>query len=185
MNIPLDDGDARVFLRTPYNYDTDAISDMTALECEKETKTQQQFKDEVDINTIVERFGVTGEAPPTVNFPEEQDFTEVHDFQSAMNVLRASEEAFMQLPAKARARFQNSPQQFMEFIHDADNQEEAIKLGLATKSRNQSRTKSRQKRQNPQRGIKSDTWCHWDQLHQVMHWSRPLPGTQNRPRAVF
>ena len=133
MNIPLDDGDARVFLRTPYNYDTDAISDMTALECERDTKTQQQFKDEVDINTIVERFGVTGEAPPTINFPEEQDFTEVHDFQSAMNVLRASEEAFMQLPAKARARFQNSPQQFMEFIHDADNQDEAIKLGLATK----------------------------------------------------
>ena len=39
----------------------------------------------------------------------------------------------MQLPAKARARFQNDPQQFMEFMNDEENIAEAIKLGLATK----------------------------------------------------
>lgn len=122
-----------VFIRTPYNYDTDAVSAATATTCEKETKTQQQFRDEVDINTIVERFGVTGEMPPQINFPTEQEFEETFDFQTAMNTIVKAQESFMTLPAKARARFNNDPQQFMEFIHDPENQEEAIKLGMATR----------------------------------------------------
>jgi len=121
------------FIRTPYNYNTDEISNKTGLDCGPETKTQQQFKDEVDINTIVERFGVTGELPPTINFPTEQDFTETFDFQTAMNITVAAREEFMKMPAKARARFMNDPQKFMEFIHDNENADEAIKLGLAIK----------------------------------------------------
>jgi len=121
------------FIRTPYNYDTDAISNKTGLDCGPETKTQQQFKDEVDINTIVERFGVTGEMPEKFNFPTEQDFSETFDFQSAMNITIQARDEFMKMPAKTRARFQNDPQQFMEFMHDDGNIEEAIRLGLATK----------------------------------------------------
>lgn len=122
-----------IFMRTPYNYDTDQESLNTATDCGPETKTQQQFKDEVDINTIVERFGVTGEMPPTMNFPTEQDFSETFDFQTSMNVLVQARESFMTLPAKARARFNNDPQQFMEFMHDPENVNEAIKMGLAVK----------------------------------------------------
>lgn len=121
------------FIRTPYNYDTDAISQKTGLDCGPETRTKQEFKDEVDINTIVERFGVTGEMPEKFNFPTEQDFSETFDFQSAMNVTIQARQEFMKMPAKTRARFQNDPQQFMEFMHDDGNIEEAIRLGLATK----------------------------------------------------
>lgn len=122
-----------VFCRTPYNYDTDQVSEETGLACTDGTKTQQQFKDEVDINTIVERFGVTGESPPAMNFPGEQDFTNTFDFQTSMNVLVQARESFMEMPAKTRARFQNDPQKFMEFIHDGDNFDEAVKLGLVMK----------------------------------------------------
>lgn len=122
-----------LFIRTPYNYDTDKVTADLGTVCEKETRTQQQYKDEVDINTIVERFGVTGELPPPMNFPTEQDFEETFDFQTAMNTIVQAQTSFMTLPAKARARFNNSPQQFMEFIHDPDNIDEAIKLGIATK----------------------------------------------------
>jgi len=121
------------FMRTPYNYDTDKISDETGLDSGPESRTQQQFAEEVDINTIVERFRVTGEMPPAMNFPQPQEFAETFDFQTAMNVIRQAQESFMELPAKARARFDNNPQKFMEFMNDAENQDEAIKLGLATK----------------------------------------------------
>lgn len=121
------------FIRTPYNYDTDAISQKTGLDCGPETKTQQQFKDEVDINTIVERFGVTGEMPEKFNFPTEQDFSETFDFQSAMNITIQARDEFMKMPAKQRARFLNDPQKFMEFMHDPENIDEMIKMGLATK----------------------------------------------------
>lgn len=121
------------FMRTPYNYDTDKISDETGLDSGPESRTQQQFAEEVDINTIVERFRVTGEMPPAMNFPQPQEFAETFDFQTAMNVIRQAQESFMELPAKARARFENNPQKFMEFMNDAENQDEAIKLGLATR----------------------------------------------------
>lgn len=122
-----------VFMRTPYNYDVDAVSEETGTDCGPETKTQQQFKDEVDINTIVERFNATGELPPQTAFPSEQDFTETFDFQTSMNTIVKANQSFMELPAKARARFNNDPQKFMEFIHDPENMDEAIKLKLAVR----------------------------------------------------
>jgi len=121
------------FIRTPFNYDTNKVSNATGTDTGPESKTQQQFKDEVDINTIVERFGVTGEMPPPINFPEVQEFEETFDFQTSMNVIRQAQESFMTLPAKARARFDNNPQKFMEFMNEEDNAAEAIKLGLAIK----------------------------------------------------
>lgn len=126
-------GEIFTFIRTPYNYDTDQISQETGLDCsaDKNGRTQQQFKEETDINTIVDKFLASGEMPPATQFPTEQDFTETFDFQTSMNVLRQAEESFMQLNAKARARFQNDPQQFMAFMHNEENQEEAIRLGLA------------------------------------------------------
>ena len=52
-----------VFLRTPYNYDVDEVSAETGLACFDESLTQQQFKEESDINEIVRRFGLTGQTP--------------------------------------------------------------------------------------------------------------------------
>lgn len=119
------------FLRSAYNYDTNEVSDATALHCLDETRTQQQFKEETDINTIVERFGLTGELPSDVVVPMTGDFTEVvSDYQSALNLVREAEAAFMELPAKVRDRFANDPQRLQEFVENADNREEAAKLGL-------------------------------------------------------
>lgn len=153
MSINPDTGEIGVFFRTPYNYDTDQASDETGLKCEDETRTQQQFKDETDINNIVEKFGVTGELPPTMNFPEPDEFVETFDFQTAMNVIRNAEESFMTMPAKVRARFDNNPQKFMNFINDPESQDEAIKLGIA---RDMRKPKEEPKAPNPQ-GESKDT----------------------------
>lgn len=131
--INTETGEMFTFIRTPLNYNTDRVSQETGLDCseDKGGRTQQQFKEETDINTIVERFGISGETPPAMNFPSEQDFTETFDFQTSMNVIVQARESFMTLPAKTRARFQNDPQQFMEFMHDSENIPEMVKMGLA------------------------------------------------------
>lgn len=121
-----------IFCRTPYNYDTDAESNRTGLRCERPGKTQQQFADEADINNIVERFLKSGELPQTTPFPQSDEFQETFDFQTSMNVIVQAERSFMELPAKTRARFQNDPQQFMEFMHNPENIDEMVKLNLAT-----------------------------------------------------
>ena len=51
------------FVRSPYNYDMSAVSDETGLCCEDESLAIQSAKEDADINTIVRRFGLTGELP--------------------------------------------------------------------------------------------------------------------------
>lgn len=103
---------------------------MTSLECKDPTLAQQQFKEESDINTIVDRFGLTGEMPQVLNMPQYGDFTGIFDYQTAMNLVVQGREEFMKLPAKMRARFHNDPNELLEFLNDDDNKDEAIKLGL-------------------------------------------------------
>jgi phage internal scaffolding protein len=109
----------------------DARSNETGLKCLDSSLTQQQFKEESDINTIVDRFMKTGHLPDPVSMPQYIDYEGVFDFQSAMNVVRQADENFMRMDAKIRSRFHNSPQEFLEFFANPDNSDEAIRLGLA------------------------------------------------------
>lgn len=106
-------------------------SDETGLKCLDSSLTQQQFRDESDINNIVDRFMKTGHLPDPVSMPQYVDYEGVFDFQSAMNVVRQADENFMRMDAKVRSRFHNSPQEFLEFFANSANSEEAVRLGLA------------------------------------------------------
>jgi phage internal scaffolding protein len=119
-----------VFLRTPYNYDVNEASDASGLVCEDPSLAQQHAKDETDINTIVRRFGLTGELPSNVRVPQYGDFTHTTDYHTAMNAVLAANEAFMQLPADVRTRFNNDPGALVDFVSDDNNRAEAEKLGL-------------------------------------------------------
>jgi phage internal scaffolding protein len=118
------------FLRTPYNYDRDAASNDSGLECLDPSMAQQQFREECDINTIMERFGRTGELIAPIRMPQYGDFDGVNDYHSAMNAIVEAQSAFDQLPAKVRARFSNDPAEFLEFCFNEENRDEAIRLGL-------------------------------------------------------
>ena len=118
------------FLRTPYNYDTNAASNESALHCEDASLAQQHFKDETDINNILRQFNITGLLPEAPLSPRYGDFTGIVDYHTALNAVIAAEDGFMALPADLRARFQNDPEQLIEFLNDESNKDEAIKLGL-------------------------------------------------------
>lgn len=131
-------------LRAPGNYDVDRISNLSAIdfmkvdevtgELVKEVSlTQQEFKDECDINEIVRRFGLTGQLPDNYRAPVSGDFTGISDFKTAMDAVRAAQDRFMEMPAELRARFDNDPQKLIGFLDDEKNREEAIKLGILNK----------------------------------------------------
>lgn len=122
-----------MFVRNPFNYSMDEVSDETALVCEDVSLTKQQFREESDINEIVRRFNLTGQLPDNVQVPQYAEFEEIVDYQTAMNVLRAADESFMQMPVELRRRFSNDPAQFVEFVNNSDNRAEAEKLGLVIK----------------------------------------------------
>lgn len=119
------------FFRTQHNFKRDTRA--TALICLDPTKAQQNFKEETDINTIVRRFGLTGELPDNYRAPQYGDFTGITDYQSALNQVMAAEDSFMQIPAETRAKFHNDPQNLLKFLDNPDNYEEALRLKLVQK----------------------------------------------------
>ena len=120
------------FIRTPHNYDVDEASSDSGLVCPEPTLAQQHCKDECDINNIVARFGVTGEFPRPDHMPTYGDFTGISDYRQALDAVMAADDAFMQLPAHIRERFDNDPALFVDFCSSDDPavRDEAVKLGL-------------------------------------------------------
>lgn len=125
-----------MFVRHAFNYDVDAVSLETGLRCEDVSLAKQEFKEETDINTIIERFGLGYEPPSGVKVPLMEDFSEVYDLQSALNQVNAARETFMLMPADLRARFGNDPHAFVNFCSERDadgklsNLTELRKFGL-------------------------------------------------------
>jgi phage internal scaffolding protein len=123
-----------VFLRTPYNYDTDAASNESGLACEEPSLAQQHYKEECDINTILQKFSITGILPDMPVSPRYGDFTGINDDHTALNRVIAAQEEFEALPAQIRARFDNDPAKLIEFLQDDNNRAEAEELGIVNKA---------------------------------------------------
>lgn len=93
-------------------------------------RTKQSFKAECDVNTIVNRFLQTGVFDVTNRHaPRYGDCTGL-EFQAGLETVIKAQAMFKSLPAAVRNRFNNDPAAFLDFVHDADNADEARKLGL-------------------------------------------------------
>lgn len=98
---------------------------------ESVSRTQQHFKDECDINTIMSRWQRTGELSHlNTRKPEYGDFDNVDDYQSAVNSVMHAQEAFDALSSRIRKRMNNDPGQLLAFLEDPSNHDEAVELGL-------------------------------------------------------
>ena len=97
----------------------------------EDTPVKQSFKDECDINRIVSQYTRTGQITHTNRGVAHYGYAPAVDFREALDLVRDQEEQFAELPAEVRARFNNNPEELLEFLGDADNLEEARQLGLA------------------------------------------------------
>lgn len=118
---------------TGYNMDGNEWSEKSALTCRDKTLTQQQFRDESDINILFGRYLESGEIPQLQDGLTYGDFEGIYDFQTAMNAVRTAEGLFQKMPARLRNRFANDPQKLLEFLADEENRAEAEFLGLVNK----------------------------------------------------
>lgn len=99
------------------------------------SRTQQAYKDEVDVNRIMRKYRSTQDASIFKRAGEGQygDFSGVVDFQTAHQKIIDTRAAFMQLDSRVRARFENDPGALLNFLNDERNRDEAISLGLIPK----------------------------------------------------
>lgn len=120
------------FVRTPFNYDAAAVSHATGVRFEKPSLTQQNMKDDCDLNKLYERFGLNPSAmPQNPAIPLAGDFTGIGSFHDALARIRVAEESFNRLPSKIRSRFENDPGKYVEFCLDPANGPELVRMGLA------------------------------------------------------
>lgn len=100
--------------------------------CPEPGKTQQQFKDESDVNNILARYRNVELVPTGDREPMFGDFSDpaLQDYHTALQTIRGVGDLMMSLPAKVRSRFNNDPVQILQFVSDSKNQAEAKELGL-------------------------------------------------------
>jgi hypothetical protein len=103
------------------------------LDCSVEpSMTQQSFKDECDINNIMDKYQQTGfidEFYDRQN-PQFADVSTTVDFHTAQNLLSAATEAYNALDPVVRSRF-GSPLDFLSFVDNPHNAQALIDMGLA------------------------------------------------------
>lgn len=96
-----------------------------------ESMTQQQFKDECNINNILAKYKKTGLLTHTAKHEGHfGDFTSIEDYQTSLHKIMEAENSFNMLPSEIRNRFQNDPGQLIGYLSDEKNNEEAYTLGL-------------------------------------------------------
>lgn len=94
-------------------------------------RTQQNFKDECDINRIMAKYIKTGELSHLAKHePQYGDFSSGVAYQEASNRVLAAQADFDALSANIRKRMDNDPAKLLAFVGDPENLEEARALGL-------------------------------------------------------
>lgn len=116
------------------NMQSDRSSDIHFDPEELPSLTQQQFRDECDINNIVNYHHDNGFFPRINPLPGQfSDLGDGLDFKAHHDYMAEALSAFNSLPAKLRDRFEHDPAKLLDFVSDPKNQDEAIELGLATR----------------------------------------------------
>lgn len=90
-------------------YDAKLVSDVLSIDTGTESLVQQQFGPEVDVNTIMRRYGITQSEPLGTASGVYGDFTGISDYESALERVEGARRKFMELPAEVRERFDNDP----------------------------------------------------------------------------
>ncbi len=98
------------------------------------SRTKQSFRNETDINQIMKRFAKTGMIDPanvSLRKAAFGDFSQMGDFHEMQEKIVKGREAFETLSSEVRERFRNDPGLLLDFLHDENNREEAVRLGLS------------------------------------------------------
>lgn len=102
------------------------------LQCNDSSRAKQSFQKECDINQIMAKYQKTGLlSHVNTHAGNYDDLPNDVDYHENMNAIKAADAAFASLTSSIRAKFFNDPGQFLEFVHDPNNAEEMIKMGLA------------------------------------------------------
>ncbi len=91
-------------------------------------RTKQSFKNSTDINKILHRAQKTGVISHLAKHEAFYGEFEAFDFTEAQNTLARAGTMFQELPSEVRQEFNQSPQEFFDFVNAPDNQGKLAEL---------------------------------------------------------
>lgn len=125
------DGVHLVSQRANNTLDVSTVFDQNLVD--SRSMTQQQFKDETDINKMMDKYVNNRLQLMDVTEPIYGDFVSAEDFLSTQRRIANFKSLFDMLPARTRERFDNDPSKAIIFGMDEANEAEAIDLGILPK----------------------------------------------------
>ena len=97
-----------------------------------ESLTQQHFAEECEINNIIAFHDKTGLIKNVQQgIAQYGDYSEVNEYRENLDMIRAADESFMQLPSHIRRLFNNNAGDFFEFATNPENEQKLVEMGLA------------------------------------------------------
>lgn len=103
-------------------------------DCGSELMTKQAMKNECDINNILKQYKRTGIiAHINAQEPIYTDLPDALDYQQALNMQMAADEAFATLPSIVRAHFENNPAALLAALNDPSQRDKLTELGIIRK----------------------------------------------------
>lgn len=107
------------------------------LEFVQPSLTQQQFKDECEIESLLRAHNL-GQVMGILNNHGQQplyaDTTDIPDFHDAQNHVARAREYFEGLPSNVRSRFNNSLSEFLTTLNDPGAREALTEMGVLKKA---------------------------------------------------
>lgn len=95
-----------------------------------ESMTEQHHRESCDIHVILKKFRDSGQVEHLAKYQGDYgDFFGV-DYHEAQNIIAEANSMFETIPARTRELFNNSPGEFLNWIQDPANAQEAYDLGF-------------------------------------------------------
>lgn len=114
--------------RTPYDGERNRVQTQVV----GESLTQQQFKEETDIKTIIKKYDRTGILSHVQKgVAQYGDYSNVNEYREYLDFVNTANENFMALPAEVRLKFNNDAGEFFEFATNPENHQKMVEMGLA------------------------------------------------------
>lgn len=99
--------------------------------CKDTSKTQQHFREQTNINSIIAKYRRTGFLPVMQQGqPMFGDFSSGKTYHEMVNQVKTAQESFEQLPAEFKKKFEQDPAKMIDFVLNAENNQVALEMGL-------------------------------------------------------
>lgn len=98
---------------------------------EPEVCAKQSFRDECNVNKIIDRYTKTGVLTHVKQLQSVYGEFNTDSLQEAFAKVEAANNMFMQLPSALRKLCEHDPVKVMEFVQNPDNYDKLVEMGLA------------------------------------------------------